>query len=305
MRPTSLNARHFEIFLTLITSQGLAEAAQKLSISQPAISKTIRLLERETGVPLFVRVNGRLQATRQAHQLLPSVQRAIGQLDAAKRTAYGLAGTAGELVLACGAPALASLVPVAVQRLRRAHPQIHLDIRAETTPNVITLVSNHEAEIGISTTAEQSVDARIVQKCEVRPICEHALVAVLPETHRLASRSTIRAVDLRDETIIALPDGSPTTVLVQATFEEANIAAHPPITVGNSVGVCSLVRQGVGIGLINPLQLAQAMFPGIVARPFRPRILLRTCLYFSTFQPLSPLATEMATYLEAAAKQFK
>src|SRR3954467_12997961 len=159
MAAVEVNARHFEIFLALMTSQGLADAARKLAVSQPAISKAVRLLERETGVPLFTRVNGRLRATEAAQRLLPYVQRAMGQLDAAKRAAYGLGDSAGRLVIAAGAPALVSLVPLAIERLRAAHPELLIEVRTETTPSVITLVSNHEADIGIATTPAQNVDA--------------------------------------------------------------------------------------------------------------------------------------------------
>jgi len=302
---SQVNARHFEIFLALITGQGLADAARKLGVSQPAISKTIRLLERETGVALFARVSGRLQPTEAAQRLLPYVQRALGQLDAAKRVAYELGNSGERLVIAAGAPALMSLVPLAVEALRRVRPELTVEIRAETTPNVITLVSNHEADIGIATTPAQSIDARIVQKCETRQICEHPLVVVLPGDHRLAGRAAIRTSDLAGETIIGLPEDSPTTVLVQAAFDEAGLALRLPLVVGNSVGVCALVRQGLGVGLINPLQLSLGLFPDIIARPFRPRIPLRTCVYQSSFKPLSPPAAELLRQFETAAARLR
>lgn len=301
----SLNARHLEIFLSLMTSENLADAAYKLSISQPAVSKTIRFLERETGVLLFVRVKGRLRPTPAAEQLLPYAQRTLGPLNAARRVASSLrGGLAGQVVLAAAAPPLVSLIPLAVQRFAISHPSVKVEIRGESSTKVAELVSNHEADIGISATPVQAVDARFLQKCQTRRICEHELVIVCPKKHRLARWTFVRPADLRDESIIALPDDSPTMVLVGAAFQQANVPMKSSVIANNSIGVCALVREGLGIGLINPMQLAHTMFPDLVARPFRPRTMLRTFVYFSSYQPLSHPASELVKCIERAAKEY-
>src|SRR5262249_47402128 len=120
MRSPSIKARHLEIFLTLMTSRNLSEAADKLSISQPGVSKAIRLLEEAAGALLFSRGKGRLRPTPHARELLPYAQRALGQLDIARRIAYSLkSGSTTQVSLAASAPFLTSIVPPAIERFRK------------------------------------------------------------------------------------------------------------------------------------------------------------------------------------------
>lgn len=306
MKTVGINARHLEVFLKLMTSRNLGEAADKLSISQPAVSKTIHYLEDELGVALFTRVKGRLQPTHNAHELMPYVQRAVGQLDVAKDIAYGLkSGSTGQVTLASGAPALTSIVPLAVRRFQEAHPGVKIAIRTEPTSTVINLVSNHEVDLGISVSPLQSTDARLLQKCRTQILAEEEMVVVMPKSHRLAKQTVVRPVDLRDETIVSLPDDSPNMLHVKASFQQARMTLNIGASVTNSIGVCALVRENIGLGFINPLQLSSGLFPDLVARPFRPHVVLRTLMYFSAFQPLTPPAQALADCLTEAARAAK
>jgi DNA-binding transcriptional LysR family regulator len=255
---------------------------------------------------MFQRVNGRLRPTPAADQLLPFVQRALAQLDAAQRAAYQLrGGTVGEIVIAVGGPALVSLLPVAIQRFHAEHPQIRVVVQIETTRDLIDKVSSNMADIGLGTPPTMDIDARTLELCSVRDLCRTQLAAIIPRQHPLARKTVIRPADLAKETIISLTDASTTAELADAAFRQAGTAPHIPILAANAIGVCSLVQQGIGIGLVNQLMLAQGIFPGVVARPFRPMVLLRTCLYRSKLHPLSRLAKSFTDHLLSTAKTIK
>jgi DNA-binding transcriptional LysR family regulator len=300
-----LNGRHFQIFAALMKSRSQSEAALKLGISEPAISKTIRLIERETGVTLFTRENGRLKPTPQANLLLPQAQRAVRQLDAATHFAYSLVGAKNKpLVVAAHAPPLLAIVSKAVQRMTAARPDVMIDVRVESPLEVLKLVSHHEADIGI-TNPPSAEGFDKVNFIERTTIAEDLLMVALPATHPLTGKRVIRPNDLRGQPIIALPDDSPTAVLVNATFQEEGVPIQPLLSASNSIGVCSLVQQGVGIGLINPLLLATGIFPDIVLRPFRPRIVLWTEIYTSVLRPLSADAEELVARIEEVAGEIR
>lgn len=65
------------------------------------------------------------------------------------------------------------------------------------------------------------------------------------------------------------------------------------------------MREQVGIALINPLLLASGIFSDIVLRPFRPRIVLWTEVYYSALRPLSPEATALVRHVETVAADIK
>lgn len=300
-----MNARHFEIFLTMMISRNLAEAADRLSISQSAVSKTLHLMEKDAGVALFKRVNGRLRPTTDALRLLPYVQRALSQLETAQRVAHGLRdGAAGKVVLAAAAPAITSLVPPAVQNLRIEWPEIEIEVRALGTPEILTAVSNQEIDLGLALTPVDDMDLRVMQLCDISEVCRNAIVAVMPQGHALEKLRFVRPVDLKEVPMVTLPEGTPTAALVSAVFRQAGVSMPASVVASNAYAVCGLVQHGVGVGLVNPLMLCDDTFPRIAARPFRPRVNVSVCLYTSRFQPLSQPAKRLAKIIEGVSRQF-
>jgi DNA-binding transcriptional LysR family regulator len=288
-------------FAAVMKSRSVAEAALKLGISEPAVSKTLRLLEAEVGVPLFQREAGRLKPTAAATTLLPHAQRAVKQLDAAVQFAYALRSDRKQrVVIAAHAPPLVAIVPSAVSNFCEQMPGVSIDIRVASPSDVLRMVAHHEVDIGVTNPPVTPLDGSL-ELCQRKVISEDLLVVALPASHRLARQSVVRPADLAGERLIALPEDSPTSTLVEAAFREQGLPLRPPIVVGSSLGVCVLVRQGVGVGLINPLLLTTAMFPDIVTRAFQPRIALWTEIYHSSLRTLTPEAALMARLLEEAA----
>lgn len=300
--PNSVTTRHFEIFLTMVLSRNMAEAADKLGISLAAVSKSLKALERETGLTLFRHINGRLVPTAEAERLLPFAQRAVDHLERAREVALALrGGDIGHLIVGTAGPALASLLPAAIKRFHVQWPDIRVEIQIDNTRNLLDKVASHHVDLGVGTPLVREIDARVMQLCTTQDLCETWLVAVLPKEHRLARNTTIRPQDLAQDTLIGLPADSATTHLISAMFQQAGVAYTTPIVAANAIGVCSLVQQGIGIGLINPLVIAEGIFPGIVARPFRPRVLLRTCIYYSKLHaPTPPVARLIDCLLQTA-----
>jgi DNA-binding transcriptional LysR family regulator len=303
MPGSTFSTRQCEIFLTMTLSRNMAEAADKLGVSMAAVSKSLRSLERDTGLVLFRNINGRLAATPEAERFLPFAQRAVDHLDRANKAALALSGgDIGRVVVGTAGPALVSVLPVAIEDFHARWPEVRLEIEIDTTKHLLEKVAANEVDIGIGTPIVRDIDARILQLCTVRDICETAMVAVLPARHPLARQNAIRARDLENESLIGLGDSSATTQLIGAAFQQAGVPYLTPIVAANAIGVCSLIQRNVGIGLMSPLMLAQDIFPGVIMRRFRPRIGLRTCLYHSKVQTLSPATMRFIDCLRLAAK---
>ncbi len=283
-----MDSRHFEYFVTMMLSRNFSDAADKLGVSEAAVSKMRKTIEDQVGVPLFRRSHGRLHPTTDARRLLPVAQRALRQLDVARHITHELRNKVDDrLVIASGGPALVSLLPLAIERFHNVRPSTHIEVEITTAGRIIEMAANNLANIGIGPPPTHEIDGRIVELCNVRDLLRTELVAVLPKSHPLTRKAELRARDLATETLIGLPDLSATTELLEAVFFKTKTTPATPIVMSNAIGVCSLVQQGVGIGLVNPLMLSLGIFPGIVSRPFRPRTILRTCCYVSklTRQP--------------------
>lgn len=264
----------------MVVSRNMAEAAESLGVSQAAVSKSLKSLERETGLVLFRNSNGRLQPTPDAERLFPFAQKAKSHFDRAGLAARELRdGGTKSLNVGVAGPAMMSIMPKAMKVFREHWPDIHVDIVSYRTVTLLNRVAGGEIDIGLGTPPVQAFDARLLHLCNIKTVHESPLVAVMPKTHRLANRRSVRPQDLAGEPMIALPEDSATTHLIAAAFQQAKVAIHAPITISIALNGCGLIREGLGIGLMNRIVLPDLLFPDLVCVPFAPRITLRTCTY--------------------------
>ena len=246
-------------------------------------------MEKASGLRLFDKRGGRLVPTSEALKLLPYAKRVVNQLNAAQRVARGLRdGAFGHVTIAASSPSLQYLVPTAIRHFQLERPGVTVEVLPETTSNgVAAIVTNKDADFGVSHAPLHHLETRFMQTCAAEIISEQEIAVAVRSDHRLASLSAIRPRDLRDEVIIAVPDHFPSMALIRVAFLEANIKLNVPVVAGSSFAVCGLVHAGVGVGLCNGLQLTGGIFEDVVARPFRPRIPISTIIYSPIFEELS------------------
>lgn len=298
MQLNLISARHMEIFVAMMTSSGMAEAAARLAISIAAVSKAIAVIEREAQVKLFTKVGGRLRPTAEAERVFPAIQRALNQLQVARNElCHASEQNPQRIAIASGGAALTYLVPEALRRLLDEFPGIQAEVSSNRTATILNMVANHEIDVGVTTPPVRDVDARILQLSEMRDISKVALVAVVHQDHELASRRLIRPADLSGVPLVMLSNQSPTTQLVEATFHQAQVPMRVSAVAGNSLTACCLAERGLGVALVNPETLSGQIFPSLRTVPFRPRITLRTCVYLPRFQTDNPLVTRFVAHL--------
>jgi DNA-binding transcriptional LysR family regulator len=280
MDKDQITARHLEIFFSLITSAGLKEAAEKLNCSIPAVSKAIRVLERYSQAPLFIKVGGRLQATHEAEALMPSIRTALEHLEFAKREVFNITKSeVPRLRVGVGGGALPYLVPEAIKRCREKMPNLVVEMVTNPTKRLLYLIYNHQIDLAVTTPPPQNTDINLLSLCDFTEITETPLVVVVPRLHPLTKRSVVRPHDLMGHSLITLYEKSPTVSLVKAAFREADENFEISIQANNSISVCYLVNTGAGVGLIHPEALSKEAFPNLVKIDFLPRISMKTFLY--------------------------
>src|ERR1700737_2028118 len=184
-------------YLRVVARTGSGPAAAAFEhIAQPSISKQIRLLERELGVPLFHRVGRRVVPTDAALQLADCADRVLDDIAA---TAAALAGPDSEVggsVRVCATETLVNfLLPAALSRLRQEMPAASVRVEMVGTADVVARVIADEVDFGLLPLP--LVDSRL----EVHHLLAEDILAVLPPSHRWAAQERI---DLR--ALLAEPD---------------------------------------------------------------------------------------------------
>ena len=119
-----------QAFLAVAESGSFSHAADRVFLTQPAVSKRIAALEHELGTRLFDRIGRRIHLTETGRALLTRARTIIHELDDAKRSIANLAGrVSGELSMATSHHIGLHRLPPGLKAFHTTYPQVHLDLR--------------------------------------------------------------------------------------------------------------------------------------------------------------------------------
>lgn len=146
-----MDSRHLTTFLAIFDHGSVTRAAQALYLAQPALSQSLRALEAELGVALFVRTPKGMTPTPAGHALVGPARQVLTTATEIDRTMEGLRDLGrGRLTLVCPTALAANPTAELVARFRRAHPGIVVDVREPHAGETVatTLLLGH-ADLGV------------------------------------------------------------------------------------------------------------------------------------------------------------
>jgi DNA-binding transcriptional LysR family regulator len=223
-------------------------AADALHLTQPAVSRHVAKLERETGMRLVDRLPGRLRLTDAGRALVEHAEAVMAALSAAERSLDALrGGEAGTLRIASFPSAAVSLVAGALRAFHRAHPNVEVSFVDAQSNEALGVVRAGEADVGLAFGPAPADAAGL----RLLPLLSDRLKAALPMTHPLATRARVRLAELRDEGWIV---GTTATL----TIDACRAAGFEPRIVARSDqqnAAHAFVAAGLGVTLVTSLRL--------------------------------------------------
>jgi len=293
-----INVRHLEVFRTVVKAGSVTAAARMLYISQPAVTKTLRLLEDELGLTLFSRVKGRLACTPEADALMPEVERLFGSVESVNQAATEIRhGTRGRITVAAVSTITMSMVARAVAAFHRAHPNVVFDVRALPTRHVVEYVNTSQVDMGILDVPAPT------GTLEVEEFCSAAVCCVMHQSHPLAKHAELSPELLHDHLLISFADDTLTGWRLREAFRSRNVPYRTGL-VSNSTGTaCAMVQGLAAVALVDPFTLMSQAFPELVVRRFVPTLDLRPRFLFSPMRPRSLIIDQFAEAVRDAARE--
>lgn len=244
----TITHRHIEIFRALMTAGSVTQAARLLFTSQPTISRELARMEQRLGFALFERVNGRLRPTMAALTLYDEIRRAYVGLERVASTAASLREFQGGQLLIIALPAFShSILPGAVKRFHDAHVGVSVSIATQESPFLEEWLTAQRYDLGLTEHDAPPAGTRLTPLLEVDEVC------VLPDAHPLLAKRVIQLKDFADQPFISLSPNDPYRIQIDAAFSQAGIARRLIADTPTAVSVCSFVRQGLGVAIVNPL----------------------------------------------------
>lgn len=288
-----MNLRHIEIFHAVYVNGSVSGAARALNVSQPSVSKMLRHAESLLGFQLFRRTNGGLVPTEDAHSLFAEVKEIQDRVHALREAGRNLRrGTGGSLRVSA-LPSLAlDAIPTAVARFLTTHEDVKFDL--QTVHHDDLLRKLHERETDLAIAYQVPPAAPIAQ----RWIGEGELVVLYREQDMPDAPSCVELHRLQGQRFISLAASGPTGQLFTEELDRLNLEFDEVVSARTFYIAAALVRQGVGMTVIDSFTAQACLVPGLAMRPLKPRITFDIHAMFLTNRPLGALATEFLKVLK-------
>lgn len=231
----------------------MTRAAERLGVTQPALSAMLRKLEAEVGAELFHRTRRGVEPTDAGRVFLGHAREAVGRADAGVAAVQELAGLrSGSIRVGGGATAITYILPGVVSALRRDHPALRFFIREAGSIAVAQAVLSGELDLGIVTLPVAIPGSGDLQEI---PLLDDELRLIVPPRHPLDGRRSFRFADLAREPFVAFEAGSAVREVIDRAASNAGAPLHVVMELRSIESIKSMVEAGVGVGLISRLAL--------------------------------------------------
>jgi LysR family transcriptional regulator, transcription activator of glutamate synthase operon len=265
-----MEVQQLKYFREVAKREHVTRAAEKLFVSQSAISRAVTQLEEELGVPLFHRQGRAVVLSRYGRLFLEHVNRALSILESGKRLLREQSGEeSGTVSLGFLHSLGIELVPRLIKEYCRKHPKIQF-----------TLLVQRSGEMLMKELAAGNIDLCLSVPGMFGPsdvrwnhLLDEELLIAVPQTHRLAARRTLSLRELSSEPFLVLSPEHTLRIIFDRVCADASFLPNIAFEGMDVATLRGLIAAGLGIGLLPP---APARFAGVAeiklspARPIRP-----------------------------------
>lgn len=259
-----VHLRNLRYFVAVAEELHFSRAAERLHVSQPALSKQIRQLERQLRFELFRRDRRRVELTGAGETLLPAARALLAAWEASLREASVRASEEGKLLRVGFQTSVGGgLYQDIAGRFAESHPDWRLELRLHDWSDPTSGLLDRSADVAflwLPTGADDAID--------VEPIRSERRFVALPAGHRLARRRALQLADLLDEPFVAMPkEAGPLRDYWLAIDERGGRPALIGAEAATPDETFEAVASGHGVHLIADGNAAVYARPGIVYRP--------------------------------------
>lgn len=228
-------------FVTVADSGSFSTAAERLHLTQPAISKRVAVLEAELDIRLFDRLGRAVRLTEAGNVLLPRALRILAEVDDSRRALRNLSGSVtGPLTLATSHHIGLHRLPPVLRTFTARYPQVRLDMRFMDSEVACAVVLRGEVELAIVTLPPQ-VDPPL----KIVPLWPDSLVVVASRAHPLAELATVVPQQLQEHTAILPSEATFTRRIVEDEFKRLGVE----IPVAFATNYLETIKMMVVVGL--------------------------------------------------------
>lgn len=245
--------RELEYFATVAELKNFTAAADRLHISQPAISKAIHKLEEELGFNLIDRTQKRVLLTEEGTVFLQLADEILSRVTNAKETMREYKElTRGSFHIAVPPLLGAYVFPNLFAAFRKKYPSLEMFVVEDGSSTAVDLVKHEEVHVGLVILPPH------LTELDAHHITSQEIVVCLPTDHRLCTESYLTFEQLKDEPVILYNEGFVLRSVILNEFAKYNIKPNVVISTNQFQTMKALVSKGVGISFLPANSIKEA-----------------------------------------------
>jgi DNA-binding transcriptional LysR family regulator len=258
-----MDTRQLAAFCAVVERKSFSQAAERLGVTQPAVSLQVRSLEKRLGRRLLDRSGRRVEPTEAGLALYRGAQRMIAlegqlleELEAGEEGELG-----GTLEVGASTGPGSTVVPVLLCEFQRANPGVAISLSISDTQTVVDRVAGRELELGVVGASRRH------RGVTFEPFFRDEVVLACPPDHRFAGR-TITLDELQQEPLIVMQEGAGVRQVIEDELRRAGTRLRdlePRLELGLQESARSAVAAGYGVTFISRTAIEGDLAAGTLA----------------------------------------
>ena len=245
-RLQTMDTQNLQAFYTAATLGSFSEAAKKLHLTQPAVSKRIANLENQLDCLLFDRIGRQIALTHAGNRLLPKAESILREVNATMEMMNDVSGeVTGHLSIATSHHVGMHRLPPILKRFIALYPQVVLDLHFFDSDQIYTAIVKGQHDLAVATLPLASYAQAISQ-----PLWQDDMCVVVNPEHQLAAKNRVQLDDLSQFTAILPERYTSTYQAVNHIFEQQQVPLESLKTSNNLDAIKMMITVGLGWGVL-------------------------------------------------------
>lgn len=263
----SLNLDQLKSFALIVETGSFSAAAERLGLTQPAVSLQLRQLERRLAVRLIERVGKRARPTTAGTELLRHVQQIESAVESAvEALAEHASGVSGRVRLGCGATACLHFLPPILRALRERYPALGIVVGTGNTDEYLRKVEENTIDLALVTLPAGG------RSLSITPVLEDEFVAIGGKD-QAPLKARVAPADLQALPLVLFEPAANTRRLVDRWFAAAGLTPRPVMELGSVEAIKEMVAAGLGYGIVPGMSMTgRGAHPDLKTSRLQPRM---------------------------------
>lgn len=246
-----MELRHLRYFVAIADAPTMAQAADQVFVTQSTLSHQLKQLEDELGCTLFERIGRNLRLSDAGRELLGHARGVLAQVEEGRQAvARSRSLASGTLKIGVIHSFVTGLMPQVCAECLKQHPQLRLEVRELTGPDIEAQVADGSLDVGLG------FHPPVHESVMGQKLFDDDLVLAVPRKHALAARTSVKFTQLADVPLAMLGRRFATRRLLDGHFQRAGLRANIVLEIDSVDALQLVVEQGVAAAFL-PRRMAR------------------------------------------------